>query len=239
MSLPIIGITLDSEPPGGYSNFPWYAARANYCSAVGRAGGLPMLLPHEPGLANDYLGRIDGLIVTGGDFDIDPALFGATQRHETVRTKDLRTGFEIAMIRGALARDLPILGICGGQQLLHVVLGGTLIQHIPAEVPGALPHEQPNPRDEPGHDVRVEPGTLLAEIVGAETLPVNSSHHQAAKDAPAAVTVNARAPDGVIEGIESSRSRFCLGVQWHPEFLLSAGDTRIFAAFIGAARESR
>lgn len=239
MSPPVIGITLDSEPPGGYSKFPWYAARANYCAAVGRAGGLPVLLPHEPALVPDYLSRVDGLIVTGGDFDIDPALFGASERHVTVRTKDLRTCFEQAMIRGALARDLPILGICGGQQLLHVVLGGTLIQHIPDEVPGALAHEQPNPRDEPGHDVQVEPGTLLAGIVGADTLPVNSAHHQAAKDAPAAVTVNARAPDGVIEGIESSRSRFCLGVQWHPEFELSAGDTRIFAAFVKAARDTR
>ncbi|MEX2450284.1 MAG: gamma-glutamyl-gamma-aminobutyrate hydrolase family protein, partial [Rhodospirillales bacterium] len=146
------------------------------------------------------------------------------------------TRFERAIVEGALARGLPVLGICGGQQLLHVVLGGTLIQHIPDEIENPLAHEQPNPRDEPGHSVSIVKGTLLYDIVGTETLEVNSAHHQAAKDAPAGVTVNARASDGVIEGIETARHRFCLGVQWHPEFLITNGDARLFAAFIDAAR---
>lgn len=236
MSLPVIGLTLDAEPPGCYSKFPWYAVRENYCAAVARAGGLPILLPHEPERAADYLGRIDGLIVTGGAFDVDPAIFGATTRHAKVTTKDRRTAFELAVTRGALERDLPVLGICGGQQLLHVVLGGTLIQHIPDEVPGALKHEQPNPRNEPGHDVMIVPGTLLHRVVGTHELPVNSAHHQAAKDEPAGIVVNARAPDGVIEGMEAPRYRFCLGVQWHPEFSISPGDDRIFDAFIAACR---
>ena len=158
MKRPTIGITLDSEQPGGYSKMPWYALRENYCAAVVAAGGLPMLLPHEPDQADDYLDRIQGLVVTGGAFDVDPALFGAASRHASVRTKDRRTAFELAATRGAMARGLPVLGICGGQQLLAVVLGGTLVQHIPDEVPGALAHEQPNPRTEPGHTVRVTPG---------------------------------------------------------------------------------
>jgi len=236
MSLPVIGLTLDAEQPGGYSKFPWYAVRANYCAAVARAGGLPILLPHEPEHAFAYLDRIDGLIVTGGAFDVDPAIFGAGTRHSTVTTKDRRTAFELAVTRGALERDLPVLGICGGQQLLHVVLGGTLIQHIPDEVPGALKHEQPNPRNEAGHDVMIVPGTLLHRVVGTHELPVNSAHHQAAKDEPQGVIVNARAPDGVIEGMEAPRYRFCLGVQWHPEFSISPGDDRIFDAFIAASR---
>ncbi|MCC7049025.1 MAG: gamma-glutamyl-gamma-aminobutyrate hydrolase family protein [Alphaproteobacteria bacterium] len=236
MSLPIIGLTLDAEKPGGYSKFPWYAVRENYCAAVARAGGLPILLPHEPEQAAAYLDTIDGLIVTGGAFDVDPAIFGASERHARVTTKDRRTAFELAVTRGALERDTPVLGICGGQQLLHVVLGGKLIQHIPDEVPGALAHEQPNPRDQAGHEVAVKPGTLLHRVVGAERLPVNSAHHQAAKDEPAGVIVNARAPDGVIEGMEAPRYRFCLGVQWHPEFSISAGDDRIFDALIAASR---
>src|SRR5690606_11298825 len=117
--------------------------------------------------------RIDGLIVTGGAFDVDPGLFGATSRHVTVKTKDRRTAFESAMTRGALDRDMPVLGICGGQQLLNVILGGTLIQHIPDEIGAALAHEQPNPRDEPGHSVRVEAGTLLHRICGVAELSVN------------------------------------------------------------------
>src|SRR5262245_41231409 len=99
MTRPVIGITLDSEPPGGYSKLPWYALREHYCGAVATAGGLPIPLPHEPELALDYLARIDGLVVTGGAFDVDPALFGSNTRHATVTTKDRRTAFELAILR--------------------------------------------------------------------------------------------------------------------------------------------
>jgi putative glutamine amidotransferase len=230
----VIGITLDSEDPGNYSNMPWYALRQNYADAVVEAGGVPLALPHEPDQANDYLDIIDGLVITGGAFDVNPSIFGAGERHPTVVTKDRRTAFELATTRGALERDMPLLGICGGQQLLHVALGGTLIQHIPDEIPGALAHEQPNPRDEPGHSISVLPGTLLHRIVGADSLDVNSAHHQAAKDASDQIIINAVAPDGVIEGIEAIGKRFCLGVQWHPEYKVSAGDGAIFQALIGA-----
>ena len=234
-SPPVVGITLDSEPAGGWSNTSWYAVRQNYCTAVLEAGGLPVLLPHEPAEAEAYLARIDALLVTGGAFDLDPALFGATTRHATVRTKDRRTAFEAAITRGALARDLPVLGICGGQQLLNVVLGGTLIQHIPDEVENALAHEQPNPRNEAGHQVALTGGSLLQTICAAAELPVNSAHHQAVKAIGPGVAVNAVAPDGVVEGIEAPDYRFCLGVQWHPEYAVSPGDSAIFRAFVAAA----
>lgn len=235
-SLPVIGITLDSEEPGGYSKFPWYALRQNYCGAVARAGGLPLPLPHEPELAGAYLERIHGLIVTGGAFDVDPALFGATSRHATVTLKTRRTEFELAMVRGALDRDMPILGICGGQQLLNVALGGTLIQHIPDEVAGSLAHEQPNPRDEPGHEVELVAGSRLAAIAGTLRIPVNSAHHQAVKNVASGCIVDAVAPDGVIEGIEDPRRAFCIGVQWHPEFTISPADAALYRAFIEACR---
>ena len=115
------------------------------------------------------------------------------------------------------------------------MLGGKLIQHIPDSISEPLAHEQPNPRDEAGHLVKVARGTQLHGIVGADELPVNSAHHQAAADAPEGVVVNATAPDGVIEGIEAPRYRFCIGVQWHPEFMISEGDARLFKAFLGAA----
>lgn len=233
--LPVVGITLDSEPAGGWSKYPWYAVRENYCAAVVEAGGLPVLLPHEPDKAEAYLDRIDALLVTGGAFDLDPALFGANTRHETVHTKDRRTAFEAAVTRGALARDLPLLGICGGQQLLNVVLGGTLIQHIPDEVENALAHEQPNPRHEAGHAVAITADGLLQSICKTAEMPVNSAHHQAVKAVGPGVTVNAVAPDGVIEGIEAPAYRFCLGVQWHPEFAIGPGDSAIFRAFLAAA----
>ena len=234
-SRPVIGVTLDSEAAGGYSKLPWYALRENYCDVIAAAGGVPVALPHEPDLVEAYLGMIDGLVVTGGAFDVDPALFGAAERHPTVKLKERRTRFEWAIVAGAVARDMPLLGICGGQQLLNVVLGGTLIQHIPDTVPGALAHEQPNPRTEPGHDVLVEPGTLLHRITGSERLAVNSAHHQAAERVGAGVLVSGRAPDGVVEAIEDPRQRFCLGVQWHPEYRIGAGDTAIVDAFVRAA----
>ncbi|MEE8392794.1 MAG: gamma-glutamyl-gamma-aminobutyrate hydrolase family protein [Rhodospirillales bacterium] len=236
---PVIGITLDREPPGGYSRFPWYALRQNYCSAISRAGGLAVALAHEEGAAADYLETIDGLMVTGGDFDVDPALFGDTERHAKTTTKDERTAFELALIRGALDRDMAVLGICGGQQLLHVALGGTLIQHIADQIENALAHEQPNPRDEAGHDVDIVAGTLLRRIVGSGVMSVNSAHHQAARDQPEGVVINARTADGVIEGIEAPGRSFCLGVQWHPEFLIDAGDGLIFEAFVEAAKKGK
>jgi len=236
MAQPVIGLTLDSEPPGGYSKLPWYALRQNYCSAVARAGGLPILLPHEPEQAQAYLRLIDGLVVTGGAFDVDPTLFGAGDRHPTVKTKEQRTEFELAITRLAVKADMPVLGICGGQQLLNVAFGGTLIQHIPDEVPGALAHEQKNPRTEPGHTVHLAEGTRLREIAGAGEIPVNSAHHQAVKAPGPGLLVDATAPDGVIEGIEDPRRRFCIGVQWHPEYGISEADNRLFAAFIAAAR---
>ena len=151
MPRPLIGVTLDAEKPGGYSKFPWYALRQNYLDAIDAAGGLPVALPHEPDRVADYLERIDALVVTGGAFDVDPSYYGGGAKHATVITKDRRTDFEFDVTQGALAQNKPVLGICGGQQLLHVVLGGKLIQHIPDSVADALAHEQPNPRDEPGH----------------------------------------------------------------------------------------
>ncbi len=234
-SRPLIGLTLDSEPAGGWSKQPWYAIRQNYCDAIAAAGGLPVCLPHEPALALAYLEHIQGVVVTGGAFDVDPSLFGATVKHASVTTKDRRTAFELALMRGLLEKDLPILGICGGQQLLAVALGGSLVQHIPDEIPSDIPHEQPNPRTEAGHEVIVAANTLLHRIVGQERIAVNSAHHQAVKAVPASILVNARAPDGVIEGIEDPARRFCLGVQWHPEYHISPADRAIFDAFITAA----
>jgi putative glutamine amidotransferase len=176
-------------------------------------------------------------VVTGGAFDVDPALYGDPGRHATVSLRSGRTWAELALMRGALERNQPLLGICGGQQLLAVVLGGSLIQHIPDGVPNALPHEQPNPRHEPGHQVAIRPGTLLHRIVGTERMDVNSSHHQAVRDPGPRAVINATAADTVIEGIENPTLRFCLGVQWHPEFFIDSGDRRLFDALIGSCSQ--
>ena len=232
---PAIGVTLDAEPAGGWSAFPWYAIRTNYLDAVADAGGLPLALGHRSDLADDMLDAIDGLLVTGGAFDIDPALYGDGVRHATVSLKAARTEAEIRLLRGAIARRIPVFGVCGGMQLLAVAAGGTLIQHIADEVEGALAHEQPNRRDEAGHRVTVSPGSTLAQLTGQQTMEVNSSHHQAVRD-PGTLTVSALAADGVIEAIETrDGDAFCLGVQWHPEFRIDPGDRRLFEAFVARA----
>ncbi|MGB0935793.1 MAG: gamma-glutamyl-gamma-aminobutyrate hydrolase family protein [Alphaproteobacteria bacterium] len=232
MKRPVIGLTLDWRDGGDYSLYPWYAMRENYCSSVRDAGGLPILIPFHHKLIDQYLDSIDGLIITGGDLDVDPALYGDSIRHESVKIIEKRSNFEWDLTKGAIERDMPILGICGGHQLLNVALGGSLIQHIPAEIPTQIEHEQPNPRNEPGHSVEIIQGTLLHDIIGQNQIMVNSAHHQAVKDPAPSVRINSRAPDDVIEGFEDTSKRFCLGIQWHPEFIITDADSKIFSSFV-------
>lgn len=239
---PIIGFTLDYEEggaSGSYSKYPWYAIRDNYTASVARHGAAPIALPHEVAMVETYLDSIHGLIITGGNFDVPPEMYGQKTTSDTVSTKPRRSQFEWAITEGALKRSMPILGICGGEQLLNVILGGTLIQHIPDSIKNPLAHEQPNPRHEAGHEVAIVANTLLYSIVGAGTLAVNSAHHQAVAQPAPGVIVNARAGDGVIEGIEYPAHPFCLGVQWHPEFSITKADDKIFAAFIAASQQYR
>jgi putative glutamine amidotransferase len=233
---PLIGVTLDHEQPGGYSKYPWYALRANYTAPLAELGAIPVGLPHDAVNVEALLERLRGLVITGGAFDIDPGLYGDDDTHATVTLKEGRTSAEMALVRGALARNIPVLGICGGEQLLAVALGGTLIQHIPDAIEAALEHEQLNPRHEPGHAVKITPGSLLHEITGQLSMQVNSAHHQAVRDPGPHAQVSAIAPDGVIEAIEDRRYRFCLGLQWHPEFLIDPGDRAIFRAFVEACQ---
>lgn len=238
MKTPLIGFTLDYEEgaANAYSKYPWYALRDNYTASVARHGGAPIALPHEVGPVEAYLDAMSGLVITGGNFDVPPEMYGEKTSSDKVSTKPRRSQFEWAITQGALTRGMPILGICGGQQLLNVILGGTLIQHIPDTIHQPLAHEQPNPRHEPGHEVAIVANTLLYSIVGSATIAVNSAHHQAVAKVAEGVIVNARASDGVIEGIEYPAHPFCLGVQWHPEFSITKADDKIFAAFIAAAR---
>lgn len=233
---PLIGLTLDSQEPGGYSKMPWYAQRKNYAEAVMAAGGIPILLPHHMDCVDHYVQKLDGLILTGGNFDIPPSAYGE-DAHPTVTTKPGRTEFEWQLFDQMYAKGKAILGICGGMQLVNVALGGTLIQHIPDAVDNALAHEQPNPRTEPGHDVKVEQPSQLFDIVGAAILQVNTAHHQAVKKPASSLRVSAYADDGVIEAIEDTQHPFCLGVQWHPEYHVCEGDKRIFQAFIQAIQK--
>jgi putative glutamine amidotransferase len=226
MRRPRIGLTLDLDEGRG----EYRLARA-YADAVLRAGGLPVPLPYGEEGAGAYLALCEGLVVTGGAFDIPPERYGEVPRSACGPVKPERTACEWALCEAALEGRLPFLGICGGMQLLDVVRGGSLHQDL-AEDTGREGHEQPPPRDVPHHGVEIAPGTLLARLVGSEPLSVNSSHHQAVRTAGAGVLVSARALDGVVEAIELPDLPFALGVQWHPE-RLAPTDPRHLAIFRG------
>jgi putative glutamine amidotransferase len=240
-SRPVIGVTLDSEEAGGYADFPWYALRQNYMNSLAELGAVPLALPHHAALADEYLALCDGIVVTGGAFDVPPELFNEQQTSDQVRLKPARTEFEKAIVKGAMQRNMPLLGICGGQQLLAVLTGGTLHQHIPDALPDALEHSTTVDTENAGgkkrarHPVEIVEGTLLSRSVDRDHYEVNSSHHQAVKSVGPGCIVNAYAPDGVIEGIECEEYDFCLGVQWHPEYQQHQQDTQLLKAFVAAS----
>jgi putative glutamine amidotransferase len=236
VSLPRIGLTLDLSEDGRR-----YLLKREYADAVAAAGGLPVLLCHAAGEAlAEQVALLDGLVVTGGAFDVPPELYGEARRPGCGPSKPARTEAELAALRAALAAGLPVLGVCGGMQLLAVAHGATLWQDLATEA-GAPGHEQPAPKDAPSHAVEVAGGTLLARLVGAGPLPVNSTHHQAVRQPGEALRVVARAPDGIVEAVEVAGRPFALGVQWHPEAVLrhEPRHARIYQGLVAAARERR
>jgi putative glutamine amidotransferase len=240
---PSIGITPDISTPTADAPILRYELKVPYADAVLRAGGLPWVLPYseDAAVVEGYLDRISGLVVTGGAFDVPPEAYGDAPRDGLGTLKPGRTAFETELLKGALHRNLPVLGICGGMQLLHVVLGGTLFQDIRRELADAREHEQKHDRTQPQHPVEVKEGTLLAELIGKGQVMVNSTHHQAARRAPESVSVSAVSPDGVIEAIESRTHLFAVGVQWHPELLIHTVPAHfgIYRGFVAKAREIR
>ncbi len=233
----VIGITLDEESSKTYSKFPWYAVRKNYSDSVERAGGIPIFLPNNIKSISRYLDIVDGIIITGGNFDVDPKYYGEKIKTNTVSLKPSRTKYEFKITEEALKKKIPILGICGGQQLLNVVFGGSLFQHLPEKVKSKIKHEQPNPRNQASHYVKILKETFLKKIVKKNKMFVNSAHHQAVKDLGKGLQINAIADDGVIEGIEYQDLDFCIGIQWHPEFLIDSKDIEIFRSLVNFSKK--
>lgn len=231
-ALPRIGITPDINDIAAPQTE--YAIRRNYADAVLQAGGLPLILPYAD-IIEEFLDAIDGVVVTGGMFDIDPALYHQIPRKHNVM-KPLRTNFEKGLIERALSRRMPILGICNGMQLLGVCLGGQLVQDIPAEVDGAFEHKPEQSATITQHTVEIISQSRHLHCPQGRIYPVNSVHHQAVLPS-GAYKVIAASPDGVIEAIEANDDGFAVGVQWHPEYGAGEIDVVIWSGFMTAARE--
>jgi len=243
--LPLIGITAGLGDDGSSrGDVKRYALAMTYVRAVERAGGLPIILPPQVGQVSELIALLDGVLLSGGG-DIRPSRYGDAVEHpETYGIDDFRDEFELAVVRAALERELPLLGICRGIQVLNVALGGTLIQDIADEWGTTLEHRQSRrevPFSEPSHEVEVRGGSLLEAIYGASVVAVNSFHHQAVKIVAPGLQVVGWAPDGVIEGVEFPERRFVLGVQWHPEMMFEAHSEHLqpFRGLVEAAREAR
>jgi putative glutamine amidotransferase len=214
----------------------------DYRQAILHVGGEVRIL--DPSMTvKDALAGVDGLMLTGGD-DVSPARYGEPAHPTLVEAEPGRDEFELALIKDARARNLPILAICRGIQVLNVACGGTLVQDIPSEVSGALPHNFDVPLHQPyslAHEVWIDKDTLLWKLMrerlsDTDACEVNSRHHQAVKRVAQSFQVAATAPDGVVEAIEDPAARFCLGVQWHPENFFRTGEFRpLFEGFLEAA----
>lgn len=238
---PKIGFSLgvesrpDARPPRAL-----FTSDSAISASLDACGANPVALPHLLSRADDYLDGIDGLFVPGGPYQFPSPttlvdLDGEARGPDAVFTR--RARFERALVDQALRRDLPILGVCGGFQVLNSVFGGRLIVDLAAENEVWRGHLVPV-ADQFAHDVIVAPGTKLAAITGEERFSVNSLHRQGVIDHGQA-RASAHSPDGLVEAIESATHSFVVGVQWHPEFLLSPADERLICAFVAAATQKR
>ena len=244
--LPLIGVTTSEVrraesvqlTPQGEPARHEMALGLTYLRAIEWAGGIPIVIPplHIQAIT-PLLDRISGICLSGGP-DLDPQSYGAREHPKLGPTEPDLDRFELAIARRADARGIPLLAICRGAQALNVVRGGTLVQHLP-DLGQKIEHRQKAPGEEPTHEVRIEPDSMLRELLGTGTLEVNSFHHQGIEQLGKGLRAVAFSGDGMIEGIESPERPFCVGVQWHAELLVERPtETALFEAFVAACRDA-
>ncbi|MBC7941173.1 MAG: gamma-glutamyl-gamma-aminobutyrate hydrolase family protein [Chitinophagaceae bacterium] len=232
---PLIGVTPDIEfQPDGNPPRDFYSVDERNIAALREAGASAVLLPHEVGDIDTYLDLVDGLLVTGGGYQFQvPGLF----RHDGSEPpeKERRTRFEAALLRRAIERDRAVLAVCGGFQTLNMVTGGELVVAL-AESRAEWSRHRGASYTQTVHPVHVVQGTRLAAATGASSFEVNTRHRQGVLAAGPGALVSAWSDDGLVEAIEVPGQRFCIGTQWHPEFLLSQAERRLLGAFVQASQ---
>jgi putative glutamine amidotransferase len=228
---PVVGITSYAEPGvrWGAWEVPAALIPLAYVEAVERAGARPLVVPPSADGIEETLDALDGLLLSGGS-DLDPELYGAEAHPETNGVRHERDRAELALLEGALARDMPVLAVCRGSQVLNVARGGDLVQHLP-EVVGDEKHKH-TPGVFADHDVDLKEGTRLRQLLG-DRAPVKSHHHQGYGRIGEGLVEAAWAEDGTVEALEDPSRRFALGVLWHPE---AGEDFALFEAFVAEAR---
>jgi putative glutamine amidotransferase len=227
---PLIGITAYAEEASwGVWTVPAVLAPLRYVDKVEQAGGRALLVPPFDDAVEETLGVLDGIVFTGGP-DLDPTLYEAEAHPETTNLRPDRDRAEVALLTAALERDMPVLAICRGSQVLNVALGGDLEQHVPDRV-GHVGHKE-TPGTFSEHPVEIEPGTRLHDVLG-DGLSIKSHHHQGYGRLGRGLVASARADDGTLEALEDPSRTFALGVLWHPE---EGDDLRLFEELVGEAR---
>jgi gamma-glutamyl-gamma-aminobutyrate hydrolase PuuD len=231
MARPVVGITTYvTQAQWSYWDVEAALVPASYVRAIERVGGRPVLIPPSEDGVEETLAAVDGLLFSGGS-DLDPELYDQEPHEATFGVVTERDRAELALLQAALARDMPVLAVCRGSQVLNVARGGDLVQHLP-DVVGDDKHKH-TPGTFADHDVTLEPGTRLAALLG-ERAPVKSHHHQGFGRLGKGLRVAAHAEDGTIEAVEDPSHRFALGVLWHPE---AGEDLKLFEELVSAARE--
>ena len=235
---PSIGVLLDYEAKGSFSQRPHYAIRTSYFDAIWKAGGTPIGIPYLGNAEIEFKKLCDGFLFPGGFYPFPARLYDEPQIDYEVLHP--RFQFEEQFMKYLIDENIPVLGVCAGMQVMAGLYGGTFYRNLHDVIKTDINHLNHCPVEQAAHNVDVVLGSHLHSILGVSQIMVNTAHNEALSNNPDSLLINAVAVDGVVEGIEIPRKRFCLGIQWHPEFFANKGDANfnLFTALIDAASES-
>ena len=236
---PLIGLSLDYEDQGSFSQRPYYALRAQYFEAVKAFGGHPIALPLDVDLIDEQISLCDGILIPGGTFNFPTSWYAIRGLKDNTTVLSPRQRYDEILAHRLYDKKCPTLGICAGMQTMCGIFGGTFYHDVSSQLPTPFDHLNAKPAEQAAHDVEIFPSTFLSNILEAGVYSVNTAHREALVDCPKEVELCAKSPDGVIEAIAWKDHPFGLGVQWHPEFLIEGDrgpDAPIFKAFIEACK---